>query len=182
MFCCQYCYKVRRPNFSHRIEMNSNVLTVMQSYVISEMNKSKNNYSLLGYNAVQSGIIRKFRSNLSHPCSGLKSSLLQADVLLYSLFDPEYWDAMHLRNFVYLHRTIRRFVPEGCSPHNHSCKNLKSYNIITRKGLFFAWLIRRVLDWMIGLSDVLCNHNLGLQAITALSLFYTLSISPLHTH
>jgi hypothetical protein len=78
MFCCQYCYKVRRPNFSHRIEMNSNVLTVMQSYVISEMNKSKNNYSLLGYNAVQSGTSRKFRSNLSHPCSKLKSKTVLA--------------------------------------------------------------------------------------------------------
>jgi hypothetical protein len=39
-------------------------------------------------------------------------------------------------------------------------------------------LIRRVLDWLIGLIATLHSLSSGLQAIIALSLFYTLCSSP----
>jgi hypothetical protein len=51
---------------------------------------------------------------------------------------------------------------------------------VTCRGLCVTY--RRVLDWVIGFIDTLYIHDSGLQAITALSLIYTLYSSPLHTH
>jgi hypothetical protein len=78
MYYCLYCYKARRPNFSHPIEINCNVRTLIRYYVCSGMNKSrKNNYSLLGYNAMRSGASWTLQSNMSCPYSGFKLSQLR---------------------------------------------------------------------------------------------------------
>jgi hypothetical protein len=45
-----------------------------------------------------------------------------------------------------------------------------------------AWLIRRVLDWMIVFIDTLYTDNSELHVITALSMTYTYYNSSLHTH
>jgi hypothetical protein len=46
----------------------------------------------------------------------------------------------------------------------------------------YGWLIDGVSIGWSGLLHVIHSHNSGLQVITALSLFYTISSSPLHTY
>jgi hypothetical protein len=45
-----------------------------------------------------------------------------------------------------------------------------------------AWLIRQVLDWVVGIIAPDTFTKLGTTGNTAVSLFHALSISPLHTH
>jgi hypothetical protein len=71
-----------------------------------------------------------------------------------------------------LQQTTRRYIPDGRTLH-----------------VFTIYIFFHMLGWLltgfwIGWLDLSApySHNSGLQAVTALSLFYTLYSSPLHTH
>jgi hypothetical protein len=77
-------------------------------------------------------------------------------------------------------RTLRNYRYETFKPSNPANKVVVSLRILTYRHVYL-WL---QTGFWIGWLDLLTpyTHNSELQAITALSLIYTLQSSPLHTH